>query len=87
MANSTVTIPRLAGRVAFVTGGGSGLGYATVQRFVEQGAKVVFCDLKNKVEKAKQLEADMGQDNAVFIEADVTSEEDVNKVKIRPVIR
>jgi len=79
MASSTVTIPRLAGRVAFVTGGGSGLGYATVQRFVEQGAKVVFCDLKNKVEKAKQLEADMGQDNAVFIEADVTSEEDVNK--------
>ena len=76
----TSTLPRLAGRVAFVTGGGSGLGYATVERFVNQGAKVVFCDIKNKVERAKELEARLGQENALFIEADVTSVEDVNEV-------
>jgi len=75
----TSTLPRLAGRVAFVTGGGSGLGYATVERFVNQGAKVVFCDIKNKVERAKELEARLGQENALFIEADVTSVEDVNE--------
>jgi len=75
----TTALPRLAGRMAFVTGGGSGLGYATVERFVNQGAKVVFCDIKNKVERAKELEARLGPENALFIEADVTSVEDVNK--------
>lgn len=36
---------RLEGKVAVVTGGSSGIGLATVERFVEEGAKVVFCDL------------------------------------------
>ena len=36
---------RLAGKVAVVTGGASGMGLATVERFVEEGAAVVFCDL------------------------------------------
>jgi NAD(P)-dependent dehydrogenase (short-subunit alcohol dehydrogenase family) len=36
---------RLDGKVAVVTGGASGIGLATVERFVAEGAKVVFCDL------------------------------------------
>ena len=35
----------LAGRVAVVTGGASGIGRATVLRFLEAGARVVFGDL------------------------------------------
>lgn len=75
---SAAQVPRLAGRVALVTGAASGLGYATVSRFVNQGAKVVFCDLKNKAEKGRELEAELGSDNATFVEGDVTSVEDVN---------
>ncbi|MDO9337113.1 MAG: SDR family NAD(P)-dependent oxidoreductase [Caulobacter sp.] len=37
---------RLAGKVAVVTGGASGIGLATVERFVAEGARVVFCDLE-----------------------------------------
>jgi NAD(P)-dependent dehydrogenase (short-subunit alcohol dehydrogenase family) len=36
---------RLEGKVAVVTGGASGIGLATVERFVAEGARVVFCDL------------------------------------------
>ncbi|MBF67452.1 MAG: hypothetical protein CMQ29_07135 [Gammaproteobacteria bacterium] len=36
---------RLVGKVAVITGGASGMGLATVERFVEEGAQVVFCDL------------------------------------------
>ena len=73
-------VPRLTGRVALITGGASGLGHATVSRFVKQGAKVVFCDLKNRAEKGKELEEHLGSDNATFVEGDVTSVEDVTKV-------
>ena len=36
---------QLDGKVAVVTGGAAGMGLATVERFVAEGARVVFCDL------------------------------------------
>src|SRR3954451_25428878 len=41
-------VGRLDGKVAVVTGGASGMGLATVERFVAEGASVVFCDLAPK---------------------------------------
>ena len=34
---------RLQGKIAFVTGAGSGIGAATARRFAEEGAVVVLC--------------------------------------------
>jgi NAD(P)-dependent dehydrogenase (short-subunit alcohol dehydrogenase family) len=65
---------RLAGRVAVVTGGASGIGAATVRRFVEEGARVVVADVQD--EAGDKLAAELG-DAAVFVHCDVTREEDV----------
>src|SRR5947199_6787993 len=39
---------RLAGKVAIVTGGASGIGAATVRRFAEEGARVVCADIADE---------------------------------------
>lgn len=51
-----------------MTGGASGLGKATVERFVKQGFKVVLCDLP--VSKGSEVAKEFGE-NVVFTPADV----------------
>src|SRR5207245_9102577 len=46
---------RLSGKIAAVTGGASGIGEATVRRFVAEGAQVAFAD--REVERGKRVEA------------------------------
>ena len=73
-----VTAPRspgrLAGRVAIVTGGASGIGLATVRRFVREGAQVVVGDLDR--DGLASVEAELG-DAVVGVACDVTVEDDV----------
>jgi NAD(P)-dependent dehydrogenase (short-subunit alcohol dehydrogenase family) len=45
MAATPQSTGRLAGKVAIVTGAASGIGLATLERFIAEGARVVFCDL------------------------------------------
>lgn len=60
--------------IAIVTGGASGLGGATAERFVQQGAKVAILD--RDIDKGEAHAEALG-DNARFIQADVTSEDDI----------
>jgi NAD(P)-dependent dehydrogenase (short-subunit alcohol dehydrogenase family) len=68
---------RVAGKVAVVTGGCSGIGLATVERFVEEGAKVVIGDIDD--ERGHVLAGQLGgTDVATYVHVDVTSKEEVD---------
>jgi len=60
--------------VGLVTGGASGLGRATVERFVREGARVTLCDLPNS--RGEEVANSLGG-NCVFAPVDVTKPEDV----------
>ena len=65
---------QLQGKVAVITGGTSGIGEATAELFVAQGAQVVLTGRSE--EKGQLLASRLGQ-SAIYVAADVTKEEDI----------
>nr|GMC75815.1 short-chain dehydrogenase reductase 3B-like [Ipomoea batatas] len=62
---------KLAGKVAIITGGASGLGEATARLFAEQGATVVIADVQE--EKGRQVAESIGSSHQ-FVKCDVSDE-------------
>jgi len=67
----------LAGRVALVTGGGSGIGRATCVQFAREGAKVIVADINEDFGHETLKIAEGGPGEAHFIKTDVSSATDV----------
>lgn len=66
---------RMEGKAAIVTGGASGMGRATVLRFLDEGASVVVADMNEA--NGKLLLDEVGDRPIRFVRADVSSEPDV----------
>ena len=73
----------LDNKVALVTGGASGLGQATVEKFAEKGAKTVILDINE--DNANKIIENLGDDNVMFVSTNIMEEEPVvdaiNKIK------
>lgn len=65
---------KIEGSVALVTGGASGLGEATVRRFVGQGGRALIVDLN--ADRGNKLAAELG-DAATYAQADVSDPDQV----------
>ena len=71
---------RLAGKVALITGAGSGIGRATAVLFAKEGAAVMVADfMPDGGRETVKLIEDVGG-RAAFVEADVTKSADVQRM-------
>ncbi|MSW97395.1 MAG: 3-oxoacyl-ACP reductase [Actinobacteria bacterium] len=66
---------RLAGKVAVITGGASGIGFATAQRLRAEGATVVIGDMDEKAGQKAAAEVE-----GLFIKVNVTEEAEVDNL-------
>ncbi len=64
----------LAGKIAIITGGATGLGSATVERFIEEGARAVIADVD--AERGEQLAEQLGPATC-FKQTDVANADEV----------
>jgi NAD(P)-dependent dehydrogenase (short-subunit alcohol dehydrogenase family) len=77
MTEITTNDNKFTGKVAFVTGAGSGIGRATALAFASEGAKVVVADISQEtsLETARLVEKQGG--SALAVRCDVSRAEDV----------
>ncbi len=66
---------RLSGKVAIITGAGSGFGRGIAELFAAEGARVVVADIN--AQSAEGVAAALGPDKAIAVVTDVTRKADV----------
>lgn len=73
--------PRLAGKTAVITGGGSGFGRATARRFAEEGAsRIVLADIRKESADAVRAEVEAIGAKALALQCDVGTVENCERL-------
>lgn len=67
---------KLKGRVAFITGGASGIGLGIAGRYIREGARTVLFD--RNAELLKEVKESL-KDNCITVAGDVTKEKDIER--------
>lgn len=67
----------LSRQVAFITGGGGGIGQAIAEKLAAEGANVFITDIRE--DRAREAHGEFGRDVADYTTCDVTDENDVQK--------
>jgi NAD(P)-dependent dehydrogenase (short-subunit alcohol dehydrogenase family) len=80
MAKKEGMMAKLEGKVAIVTGGGSGIGRESSILMAAEGAKVVVVDIDEKAGKEVETEISRGGGKASFFRADVTQAKEVEEM-------
>lgn len=75
----TTPLPRLAGKVAIVTGATQGIGAATARLFAAHGAKIVLNVLEDNAQ-ARETLASLNTDDAMLFQADITDGEAITRM-------
>ena len=71
---------RLKGKIAIITGAGSGMGRASAMKFAQEGAKVVVADIAGDKAEAVAAEITAAGGQAVACQADVSRSPDCQKM-------
>lgn len=79
--------PRLAGKVALISGGARGIGAATARLFAQEGARVVVGDVLEPEGRALEAELSGRGGQAAFVSLDVTREPDWERAVAAAVTR
>ncbi|WP_119353718.1 SDR family oxidoreductase [Azohydromonas sediminis] len=71
---------RLAGKIAIVTGAGSGFGEGIAKRYAQEGCKVVVNDLRPEGGERVTAQIRAAGGDAVFVQGDVSKDADVARL-------
>jgi 3-oxoacyl-[acyl-carrier protein] reductase len=67
---------RLNDKVALITGGAAGIGKVTAERFIQEGAKVIICDVNEQ--DGQETASELGED-CTFYTVDISNRQSVQK--------
>src|SRR5918996_3745566 len=74
ISDTVTNTPRLAGKVALISGAARGMGAAEARLFAREGARVVVADVLDAEGKSVEAEVRAAGGEAVFVHLDVTRE-------------
>lgn len=77
MSKTELISKRLDGKTAVITGGSSGIGLATAQRFVKEGAYVFICGRR---ERELSIALNQIGKNVTGVQCDVSDLEDLDRL-------